>query len=65
MPLEPDEVPEAPAVDLPSTPDPEGLEELQQASHALWQTAMWICSSEVCCEDLGFGIGYRKNRRTC
>jgi len=34
MPLEPDEVPEAPAVDLPSTPGPEGLEELQQASHA-------------------------------
>eukprot|EP00435_Cladocopium_sp_Y103_P056023 s328_g18.t1 len=34
MPLEPDEVPDAPAVDLPSAPDPEGLQELQQASHA-------------------------------
>lgn len=34
MPLEPDEIPAAPAVDLPSAPDPEGLQELQQASQA-------------------------------
>ena len=47
MPLEPDEIPAAPAVDLPSAPDPEGLQELQQASQAPWQTAISISSCEV------------------
>lgn len=55
MPLEPDEVPEAPAVDLPSAPDPEGLQELRQSSHAPWQTVR-ISSCQDCCADLGFRI---------
>ena len=42
MPLDPDEVPEAPAVDLPSAPDPEGLQELQQSSHAPWQPSRYL-----------------------